>query len=91
MKPWTRWAIFGIAVVVISIAGVGVYAARQTNSYPCQLSDVISGRCTGTQSYYTNPAFLRPDHAAWLYGTAGAVLMLGLLAVWAASGGWRTA
>jgi hypothetical protein len=61
-KPGVRWATFGIVLVAIAFLGVGVYASRQPNSYSCQqLSDFISGRCTGTRGYYTNPAFLRPD------------------------------
>lgn len=33
--------------------------------------------------------FLSPDHAVWFYGAAGAVLLLGVLGIWAASAGRR--
>jgi hypothetical protein len=102
-KPSTRWAIFAIVVVAIVLAGVGLYASRQPAYLPsgvaadpaCAYKQAhgflcSSSEATGaTSGAVTNSAFLSPDHAVWFYGAAGAVLVFGLLGLWAASAGRR--
>ncbi len=89
-NPSTRWAIFAMVVVALAIAGFGAYASQQ----PAAGCPGPPGQGPGaTLPQYIceqtglgrNEALLSADHAAWFYGATGAVLVLGLFGIWAAS------
>lgn len=91
-----RWAIVATVFVAGAVLGAGYYASRQPHlicpnglsvesatTYPKTWMCGLNGVAIDNSVPSSNGALLSPGHAVWLYIAAAAVLVAGLLIIWA--------
>ena len=88
-KSGMRWAIFAIVLVALVLAGVGVAGSTRSAKVAVPTTVCVMEPCavntTHILVYRDNGSLFAPERSRYWYFGGGAVLVLGLIGVWAAS------